>query len=297
MILPLILVFAAVSLLVYALTAPGTEDAELYRAMRRRRRGFLLWITPALRRTDGWIRASLGPNNAMERTLRSKLRFVGSTYPLDADELLAAQLLGLATVPPAAAVLLALGIHFGVVPLSPQKAALVVVLLAAAFLVLPVMPIDSIVKRRRADVQRNWAFFLDLFSIALGSGAGTQGALERVTAAIQSGALAEELRRVLNEIRLGSSRSAALRSFAARAKLPDVSTSIELIVQSEELGTELSGMLADQARGFRQAAMQRVEKKALQAPTKMLLPMAIFIFPTILGILIGPVLISYFVSQ
>jgi tight adherence protein C len=159
------------------------------------------------------------------------------------------------------------------------------------------MPIDSIVKRRRADVQRNWAFFLDLFSIALGSGAGTQGALERVTAAIQSGALAEELRRVLNEIRLGSSRGAALRSFAARAKLPDVSTSIELIVQSEELGTELSGMLADQARGFRQTAMQRVEKQALQAPTKMLLPMAVFIFPTILGILIGPVLISYFVSQ
>ena len=284
MILPLILVFAAVTLLVYALTAPGTEDAELYRAMRRRRRGFLLWITPALRRTDGWIRASLGPNNAMERTLRSKLRFVGSTYPLDADELLAAQLLGL-------------GIHFGVVPLSPQKAALVVVLLAAAFLVLPVMPIDSIVKRRRAEVQRSWAFFLDLFAIALGSGVGTQSALERVTAAIQTGALAEELRRVLNEIRLGSSRPAALRSFASRAKLPDVSTSIELIVQSEELGTELSGMLASQAREFRQAAMQRVEKKALQAPTKMLLPMAIFIFPTILGILIGPVLISYFVSQ
>lgn len=297
MLMPVILLFISATLLAYALTVPGNEDAELFRTMRRRRGGFLLWITPALRRTDGWIQALLGPNNALERALRAKLRFVGGAYPLEANEILAAQLLGFLLLPTMAAVVLFLGIHFHVVALSPQKAGLVVGMLAVAAIALPVMPIDGIVKRRRMEIRRGWPFLLDLLSIALGSGIGLQSALERVTAAIQTGALAEELRRILNEIRLGSSRAIALRSFATRSGLPDVATSIELMVQSEELGTELSGMLADQANDFRAAAMQAVEKQALQAPTKMLLPMAIFIFPTILGILIGPVLISFFLSQ
>ena len=43
--------------------------------------------------------------------------------------------------------------------------------------------------------------------------------------------------------------------------------------------------------------MLRVEKKALEAPVKMMLPMAVFIFPSILGILVGPVLISFFLSK
>ena len=103
--------------------------------------------------------------------------------------------------------------------------------------------------------------------------------------------------RALELLRIGSGRAGALRAFADRAKLQLVSTSIELIIQSEELGTELSPLLADQARDSRQTSMLRVEKKALQAPVKMMLPMAVFIFPSILGILIGPVLISFFLSK
>ena len=105
--------------------------------------------------------------------------------------------------------------------------------------------------------------------------------------------LAQELRRVLNEIRLGATRPQALRGFARRAGKGDVATSIEMIVQSETLGTELSSILSEQAQTARAKAMQEVEKKALQAPVKMILPMAVFIFPSILGVLVGPLFISY----
>ena len=297
MIFPLLLIFCSVFLLIHATTSAFVRDEILYSAMRRRRSGFLLWITPALSRVNQWIQHLLGPNHAIERAIRNQLRFVGNAYPLEASELFAAQVLGVLVVPPALALFFLGASYFDVHQITTHQALLVVVLSAVACLVLPVMPIDSIVKRRREEVLRNWPFLLDLMSIALSSGVGLQNALERVGTALPRGPLAEEITRILNEIRLGSARAAALRSFADRAKLPVISTSIELVIQSEELGTELSSMLADQARDFRQTAMMRVEKQALEAPVKMMFPMAVFIFPSILGILIGPVLISFFLSK
>lgn len=297
MIIPLILIFCAVFLLVYSPLSSFAGDKAAYTAMRRRRSGFLLWITPALTRVDVGIQRFLGPNNVIERTIRNKLRFVGNIYPLEAAELFAAQVLGVLVVPTALALFLFGSAYFNVHDISPHQAILIVVLSAVACVVLPIMPIDSIVKRRRDEVLRNWPFLLDLMSIALTSGIGLQSALERVATALPRGPLSEEISRILSEIRLGSGRAGALRAFADRAKLQLVSTSIELIIQSEELGTELSPLLADQARDSRQTSMLRVEKKALEAPVKMMLPMAVFIFPSILGILIGPVLISFFLSK
>ena len=297
MTLPLLLAFLSVFLLFHATMSTFVRDEAAFSAMRRRRSGFLLWITPALARVDAWIQRALGPNNAIERSIRNKLRFVGNAYPLDAAELFAAQVLGVLAIPTTLALFFLGSAYFHVHAVPPKQALLVVALSAVACIVLPVVPIDSIVKRRRDDVLRNWPFLLDLMSIALSSGIGLQSALERVATALPRGPLSEEITRILNEIRLGSARAAALRAFADRAKLQLVSTSIELIIQSEELGTELSSMLAEQARDFRQTAMLRVEKKALEAPVKMMLPMAVFIFPSILGILIGPVLISFFLSK
>jgi tight adherence protein C len=297
MIPPLLLLFLSISLLAYGAMSAFVRDEAAFTAMRRRRSGFLLWVTPALARVDAWIKQLLGPNNAIERSIRNKLRFVGNAYPLDAAELFAAQVLGVLSIPPLLALFLLGGAHFNVVEIPPNQSLLIIVLAAAACLALPIMPIDSIVKRRRSEVLRAWPFLLDLTSIALSSGVGLQNALERVSAALPRGPLAEEITRILNEIRLGSARAAALRAFADRAKLQLISTSVELIIQSEELGTELSSMLSEQAREFRQTEMLRVEKKALEAPVKMMLPMAVFIFPSILGILVGPVLISFFLSK
>ena len=293
----LILIFCAVFLFIYSTTSTFVCDEAAYSAMRRRRSGFLLWITPALGRVRIWIEHLIGPNNAIERAIRNQLRFVGNAYPLEAAELFAAQVLGVLVIPSALALFFLGAAYFNVHEISSRQAVLIVLISAVACVVLPIMPIDSIVKRRRADVLRGWPFLLDLMSIALSSGVGLQNALERVAAALPHGPLAEEITRILNEIRLGSARAAALRAFADRAKLPLISTSVELIIQSEELGTELSALLAEQARDFRQTSMLRVEKKALEAPVKMMLPMAVFIFPSILGILVGPVLISFFLSK
>ena len=297
MTLSLLLIFCAVFLLFYSTLSTFVRDEVTFSAMRRRRSGFLLWITPALTRVSLWIQKLLGPNNAIERTIRNQLRFVGNAYPLESAELFAAQVLGVMVVPTALALFFSGSAYFNIHEITFHQAGLIVLISAVACIVLPVMPIDSIVKRRRSAVLRDWPFLLDLMSIALSSGVGLQNALERVASALPRGPLSEEIMRILNEIRLGSARAVALRAFADRAKLQLISTSVELIIQSEELGTELSSLLSEQARDFRQTAMMRVEKQALEAPVKMMFPMAVFIFPSILGILIGPVLISFFINK
>lgn len=290
--LSVLCLFFAVVVLAYLAAAPR-DDVALDSHALHSRSGFLLWLTPAMNRSEGWIRRLFGYNTPAERALREKLKSVGGGYPLEANEILSLQLLGLATLVPAAALLLFTGIRFRVVELSVPQAFFAVGLLAAAVVALPILPIDSLVKARRAEIARKWPFCLDLLAIALSSGVGLQSALERVAEAIETGALAQELRRVLNEIRLGASRQQALRGFARRAGKGEVATSVEMIVQSEALGTELSSILSEQAQTARAKAMQEVEKKALQAPVKMILPMALFIFPSILGVLVGPLFISY----
>ena len=290
--LSVLCLFFAVVVLAYLATAPR-DDVPLDSHALHSRRGLLLYLTPAMNRSEGWLRRLFGYNTSVERTLREKLKGIGGGYPLEANEILSLQLLGLATLVPAAALLLVTGIRFRVVELSVTQAFFAVGLLAAAVVALPILPIDSLLKARRAEIARKWPFCLDLLSIALSSGVGLQSALERVAEAIGTGALAQELRRVLNEIRLGASRQQALRSFARRAGKGDVATSVEMIVQSEALGTELSSILSEQAQAARAKAMQEVEKKAMQAPVKMILPMALFIFPSILGVLVGPLFISY----
>ena len=86
MLLALILIFCAVFLLAYATMGTFVRDEAAYSAMRRRRSGFLLAITPALARINAWIQNLIGPNNAIERAIRK-----ASPLPLPADRGVAAR--------------------------------------------------------------------------------------------------------------------------------------------------------------------------------------------------------------
>jgi tight adherence protein C len=58
------------------------------------------------------------------------------------------------------------------------------------------------------------------------------------------------------------------------------------------LGVSISKVIRTQAQQIRQKKRQRVEEKAMKAPIKMLIPLVLFIFPTIFIVLLGPALIN-----
>jgi tight adherence protein C len=107
------------------------------------------------------------------------------------------------------------------------------------------------------------------------------------------GALGEEIRAVLSEVRLGRSRSDALKSMAARVRVEQLSTTVTAIVQAERLGSNLANVLEELAEETRNRRMVRAEEIANLMPTKMVIPMALFMLPALFVMIFGGVVAQY----
>ncbi len=93
--------------------------------------------------------------------------------------------------------------------------------------------------------------------------------------------------RAIREVQLGKTRREALRVMADRMGLPEMTSFVAAIIQSETLGVSMAKVLRIQSDQMRMKRRQRAEEAAHQAPIKMLIPMIVFIFPTIIDHLVG----------
>ena len=188
-------------------------------------------------------------------------------------------------LPLSAALLLALlFIPFGLDALLPW---LVGVLLAWMW---PLGWLRSACARRRKAILRALPFALDLLTLSVEAGMDFMGAVQRNCDRRPLDPLNEELLRMLREIQIGTTRRNALRNLADRVAIAQVRTVATALIQADELGVSLGAILRIQAGQLRQERFARAEKLAHEAPTKMLFPLLLFIFPATLIILLGPVL-------
>jgi tight adherence protein C len=132
---------------------------------------------------------------------------------------------------------------------------------------------------------------LDLLTISVEAGLGFDAALAKVVEKME-GALVEEFRRALAEIRMGRTRREALRDIVTRAEARPVSNFIGAIVQAEQLGVPIAKVLQIQSQQLRIERRQRAEEAAAKAPVKMLFPMVGCIFPTIFIVILGPAIVT-----
>ena len=91
---------------------------------------------------------------------------------------------------------------------------------------------------------------------------------------------------------MGLSRQEALRNFADRVAMPEISSFASLIIQSDQLGMSVSDTLHSQADQMRVERRYRAQEEARKIPTKMLFPMAFMIFPAIFAVVLGPAIPS-----
>ena len=157
-------------------------------------------------------------------------------------------------------------------------------------LMLPLSMLNARVARRQREIQRGLPDTLDLLLVSVEAGLGFDMALKRV-AEQAPGTLSTEIARALEEMRLGKTREEALRGIVRRTGVPDLSSFISAVIQSEQLGTNIAGTLRIQAGSMRQKRRQRAEEAAMKAPIKMLFPLVLFIFPTLFVVLLGPAFI------
>ena len=155
---------------------------------------------------------------------------------------------------------------------------------------LPDLLLTSKIQRRQKEIRKAMPDALDLLTICVEAGLGFDGAMAKVYEKWDN-ELALALGRVIREIQLGKLRRDALRDMADRMGIPEMTSFVAAVIQSEQLGVSMAKVLRIQADQMRIKRRQRAEEEAHKAPIKMLIPMAILIFPSICIVLMTPALL------
>ncbi len=151
------------------------------------------------------------------------------------------------------------------------------------------------VKSRQKAVFRALPDALDLLTICVEAGLGFDAAMAQVNLKWED-ELALEFGRVLQEIRLGKIRREALRDMGDRVGVSELSSFIAAVIQSEQLGVSMAKVLRIQSDQMRVRRRQMAEEEAHRAPIKMIFPIGLLIFPSILMVLLGPAALLLFRS-
>ena len=126
-----------------------------------------------------------------------------------------------------------------------------------------------------------------MISICVDAGLGFEAAIQKVAFQWDND-LALEMRRIIHEIRMGVTRSDALRHLADRTGVADVANFVAVLIQADQLGIAIRTVLHTQAEQMRVRRRQRAQEAAQKAPLKMLFPLTIFIFPAMFAVILGP---------
>jgi tight adherence protein C len=146
-------------------------------------------------------------------------------------------------------------------------------------------------RARREEMRRDLPDVLDILAVSVEAGMSFDAALAKLSEHKQ-GPLVEQFQLVLSELAIGENRSYALRRMADRLDLPEVTAVVTTLIQSEQLGTPLGQILRTQANESRTRRRLAAEERAMKAPVKMVLPIGVFIFPSILIVIIAPAVLS-----
>jgi tight adherence protein C len=238
-------------------------------------------IYPIARRL-GEFATRFTPQNAMQ-SIERKLELAGVSSSIDPTIILATQFLGLLFF--GGLILFVLSIGSTGWPLGRK------LLLSLFFGFIgfnfPRMILTSRIRRRQKEIRKAMPDALDLLTICVEAGLGFDAAMHKVSEKWES-QLSMAFARVIQEIQLGKIRRVALRDMSNRIGLAEMTSFVAAVIQSEQLGVSLSKVLRIQADQMRIRRRQLAEEEAHKAPIKMLVPMGLLIFPSLMIVLLTP---------
>lgn len=191
-------------------------------------------------------------------------------------------------------VLLSMAGLFFVVLFSIAKQPVLGVLFLSILYLYPKIWLKGIVRKRHHEIQRALPNVLDLLTLSVEAGKDFLTSLRDILARRRRDALGEELERTFREIQLGKQRRVALKELSKRVQQPDLSNVLNSIVQADELGVSIGQILRIQGDQLRGKRFNRAEKLANEAPVKILFPLVLFILPSVIIILMGPLILKSF---
>ncbi len=173
----------------------------------------------------------------------------------------------------------------------PENGALIAsVLLAGLGLIAPERFVESRIQKRKLEYTEGFPDMMDLMVACIEAGLSLDASVQRVSDEIVNRYpnLAMHLQIIALELRAGRSRQDAWKNFADRLDLEEATSLVTMLRQSEEMGSSLGQTLRIFSSDMRRRRILAAEEKALALPAKMTVPLIVFVFPVLLGVLVLP---------
>ncbi|MCA1899795.1 MAG: type II secretion system F family protein [Chloroflexi bacterium] len=229
----------------------------------------------------GEASARFTPQKLLQETTL-KLELAGNPGRIDAATFLATRFVGAALF---GGGLLLIALSSRTWPLS--RIILVVGLFTVIGFFFPQLWLQSRIDRRQNEVRKALPDALDLLTICVEAGLGFDAAMAKVAEKWEN-ELSLMFGRAIREVQLGKTQREALRDMADRIGLPELTSFVAAVIQSQILGVSLAKVLRIQSDQMRMKRRQYAEELAHKAPVKMIIPMAVLTFPSIMIILMAP---------
>ena len=250
------------------------EDIELQQP-------FIQRVVVPLIEKVGEISTRFTPQKLLQETTL-KLELAGNPGRIDAATFLATRFVGAAVF---GGGLLLIALLAKTWP--PGRIVLVVGIFTAVGFFFPQLWLQSRINSRQGEVRKALPDALDLLTICVEAGLGFGAAMSKVAEKWEN-ELSIMFGRCIREVQLGKTQREALRDMSDRLGLPELTSFVAAVIQSQILGVSLAKVLRIQSDQLRVKRRQFAEELAHKAPVKMIIPMALLTFPSIMIILMAP---------
>ncbi len=239
-------------------------------------------VNPGMQRLARFAR-SLSPAGMVERLDRKiVLAGAGRRWPLE-------RVLGAKFI---------LGVGMGLVMLmrwssdssNPRLLFMGIIVTVGSFF-LPDILIGIKGQKRQAEIGRSLPDIIDQITISVEAGLGFDTALAHVAENVD-GPFSIELSHMLQDVKLGMSRTQAFENLIDRTDVYELRQFILSLQQAEKLGVPIAEVLRIQSSELRTVRRQRAEEAAQKVPVKMIIPLILFILPALILVVLAPAIFN-----
>ncbi|MCF8529572.1 MAG: type II secretion system F family protein [Aquiluna sp.] len=144
---------------------------------------------------------------------------------------------------------------------------------------------------RSNQLSRELPNLVDLMLLVVSGGLGLTAAMEKVVKT-QTGLLAGELVRTLDDLKLGVNRVDAFSNLVERTGSSEVRRFADAIMKVDQLGVSLTTVLRAQAAEMRHRNRVEARERAQRISVKILFPLILCFLPGLFIVVIGPAVID-----
>ncbi len=174
-------------------------------------------------------------------------------------------------------------------PLSAAMRILIILVFVCVGGFYPRIYIQKIAEKRMDEILHSLPFAIDLISSSMNAGLDFGAAVRYLISTGQEDVLKKEFGVFLNDVELGKTRTDALKDMQARISAVEFTRFISAVSYGMDSGSSIIDIMRIQAEEMRRVKYARAEQQAAKAPIKMIVPMAMFVFPSMFIMIFVPI--------